>query len=582
MMTKGPQALRTGVMGLGLAALLWAPDTAASQDMRVQLQANDGSVTITGTFVDLSDGLYTIQTELGPIIIDESFVTCTGPGCPGEDQAVVIDRRIQLISRDGSSEVVGELPTFEDDFYELSTSLGTFWFDTSDVYCFGAACPDVTEANPNFSITAGDVAVEKLLPPLLRAYAEDKGLLYDYEMAANNMPYVRLLDTVDGSIVANIALETAPTFQAFATLVEDPTDIAVVDQALSISAKQLSADEYLIARDALVFITHKDNPVRDLTLGEAGGIWGGAVETWEPLGGGSMPITVHMTREASDTIPAIFTDRVLLANGIDARNLYGIAFHPNEAAVVRVVQGDRHAIGLVNRGAAERGNGSMLEIRKTCGLVSAPTDFDLKVDNYPLERPMLGYAIADAAHPIALDFLEWTGRDTAQLAVSDIGFGCDRLHRMKMRDMGVGIVQTSAASEFDGAQFAAMLRELRDADRLSITFRFQTASSLLDASSANFVRDLANRLRANEFEGLEVLLVGFADSSGGAELNTELAQERAASVRDILLAEFDAQTASRLNIRALSFGEQMPIDCNDTDLGRSNNRRVEVWVRQPA
>ncbi|MEP4260723.1 MAG: OmpA family protein, partial [Rhizobiaceae bacterium] len=80
-------------------------------------------------------------------------------------------------------------------------------------------------------------------------------------------------------------------------------------------------------------------------------------------------------------------------------------------------------------------------------------------------------------------------------------------------------------------------------------------------------------------DGQEILLVGFADSIGPADRNTVLSQRRAETVENLLAAEFDPQTRERLNIQALSFGEQMPLDCNETDDGRANNRRVEVWAR---
>ena len=203
-----------------------------------------------------------------------------------------------------------------------------------------------------------------------------------------------------------------------------------------------------------------------------------------------------------------------------------------------------------------------------------------KRQNYPYAQPVLAYGLDGSMHPFARDFLNWTQGASAQRAIKAHGFASTALQRMKIQDMGVAVVHNAAVEpDFDGNEFSAMMAELRAADRLSITFRFRPGSATLDDESAQNIERLAERLRQNEFDNQEVLLVGFADSIGPSDRNSVLAKRRADTVRDILAANFDGNAAQQ--IKALSFGEQMPLDCNDTDAGRANNRRVEVWVRVP-
>jgi phosphate transport system substrate-binding protein len=142
------------------------------------------------------------------------------------------------------------------------------------------------------------------------------------------------------------------------------------------------------------------------------------------------------------------------------------------------------------------------------------------------------------------------------------------------------LVHTAAVEpDFDGAQYSDMMQQLRGADRLSVSFRFNTGSSTLDVESIRNIEELATRMEADEFEGMEVLLVGFADSVGERTRNTALAQNRAEAVREVLTASVSAAKAQAL--QPISYGELLPLSCNDSDVGRERNRRVEVWLRLP-
>ncbi len=565
-------------VALGLASPLAAQ---TGQDASVRLEANDGSAVIVGELVEFDDGLFTVDTALGLITLEADDVSCVGAICPTEDaEAETTVNNIRLASEDGQTEVFGELVGFEDGIYTIDTLLGQLQIASEDVTCFGAACPRIEQVRTQFAISGGRYAIADFIPTMFEKYAQSAGFIYN-EIEDDGQRVIRLLDGQDGSVSANIRLNEASTAGSFAALASKQSDIAIVDQLLPEIMWRDVAQQYQIAHDALVFITHENNPVRDLTLPQLGDIWAGRTTNWQILGGGDFPIAVHMSLEEDSQIPLVFYEGVLVNNGFNVTDLDTVTFHETADGVMDAIRDDRTAIGVVSRVTAEDARARTVDLRKSCGLTSAPTDFEIKVENYPLSRPVLAYMGTSNPHPIAVDFLEWTRRNEAQLHVADAGFGGDTLQRMRLRDMGVGIIQTSVSEDFDGVQFSGMLRELQNADRLSITFRFEEGSTRLDAESVGFVQDLANRLRANEFEGLEVLQVGFADSSGDAGINTQLALDRAETVRQILLAEFDSATAARFNLTALSFGEQMPIDCNTDEAGRANNRRVEIWVRQP-
>lgn len=76
--------------------------------------------------------------------------------------------------------------------------------------------------------------------------------------------------------------------------------------------------------------------------------------------------------------------------------------------------------------------------------------------------------------------------------------------------------------------------------------------------------------------GFPVEIIGHTDSTGSPQENLVLSQARAESVRDYLLQDLSAERAE--NITALGKGDTNPIEDNNTEEGRNENRRVEINI----
>ena len=74
--------------------------------------------------------------------------------------------------------------------------------------------------------------------------------------------------------------------------------------------------------------------------------------------------------------------------------------------------------------------------------------------------------------------------------------------------------------------------------------------------------------------GLRLEVEGHTDSVGSDELNQQLSEKRAATVRDYLVQQGIGINA----VSARGFGKTMPVASNDTAAGRQQNRRVEMIV----
>jgi outer membrane protein OmpA-like peptidoglycan-associated protein len=73
----------------------------------------------------------------------------------------------------------------------------------------------------------------------------------------------------------------------------------------------------------------------------------------------------------------------------------------------------------------------------------------------------------------------------------------------------------------------------------------------------------------------ELMIEGHTDSVGSDESNLTLSQKRAEAVRDYLI---QSGISPDMIVATRGFGKTRPIASNDTEEGRSRNRRVEIIV----
>jgi OmpA-OmpF porin, OOP family len=77
-----------------------------------------------------------------------------------------------------------------------------------------------------------------------------------------------------------------------------------------------------------------------------------------------------------------------------------------------------------------------------------------------------------------------------------------------------------------------------------------------------------------EKETLEIVIAGHTDAQGSDEYNLKLSERRSKAVADYIIGK--GVPAAR--IKSVFFGEEYPVDTNDTAEGRKKNRRVEFKI----
>jgi outer membrane protein OmpA-like peptidoglycan-associated protein len=116
----------------------------------------------------------------------------------------------------------------------------------------------------------------------------------------------------------------------------------------------------------------------------------------------------------------------------------------------------------------------------------------------------------------------------------------------------------------------------RVSEGIKLTFDSQLLFDFGKASLRESYKDdlwkLGNTLK--QYPETDLLIVGHTDNVGSESFNEALSKKRAKTVSD----ELTSTGISKNRIKVKGKGETQPSETNETDLGRSQNRRVEIAI----
>jgi OmpA-OmpF porin, OOP family len=104
---------------------------------------------------------------------------------------------------------------------------------------------------------------------------------------------------------------------------------------------------------------------------------------------------------------------------------------------------------------------------------------------------------------------------------------------------------------------------------------FKLGSADISPRSEHLLDDMATLLNQHKQQIRRLEIEGYTDSTGGADFNQKLSQERAQNVKKALVKRGVAER----RLTARGYGEEQPIAPNFTNAGRARNRRVEFSIR---
>ncbi len=403
---------------------------------------------------------------------------------------------------------------------------------------------------------------QRLAPTLARAFAESEGWRFvrsrDEGLDEYRIDIERNGERAEIQISAHgtgTGLDAMLDGRADIWMASRPVSEAELARATALGRLDRPEQEHVIALDGLAIIVHPDNPLRSLSIADVRGVFAGDVRDWRELGAGAGAIVLHARDDRSGTYDT-FRSLVLAAATLAPSALR----YESSDALVAAVMADRNAIGFVGLDAVAQARALAIADEGTRALL--PLRMDVATEDYALSRRLFLY-VGDVQSERVRKFIEFAQGAQGQVIASRRGF------------VGQQLVAEILPPPPDMPLEYLALTE--GALRVSVNFRFDSGRTYLDGKALRDIERLAAFLASEPMRRHEVALFGFSDAKETNPLDAVmLSNDR---------ADYIAQQLNRAGVpvrRVRGMADVAPVASNDTDFGRSKNRRVEVWVRPRA
>ncbi len=116
-----------------------------------------------------------------------------------------------------------------------------------------------------------------------------------------------------------------------------------------------------------------------------------------------------------------------------------------------------------------------------------------------------------------------------------------------------------------------------DEETLKVNVSSEVSFDVNQATIKSNFRDSLNKVASvvSENDRTAIHVIGHTDSTGSASYNQQLSEKRASSV-----AQYLSQNGVQRNrMRIVGRGENLPVADNSSSSGRSQNRRVEIYLK---
>jgi phosphate transport system substrate-binding protein len=551
---------RAALKGLCLTAAALAPASALAEEVRLTLR-NGGSVC--GVITSEAGGTVTLTTPQGSRAVPSSQVASRrAEDCGGGQAAAAGQNRPAAAQAQAAGAPAGT--------------------QTAQASPRPAAAAGLPAGRELKMAGVADIG-ELLIPDLVDGYIAGLGLRpRGWSQGAS--PEQRFQEGRDGrgQPQRRVAVERAGPADAFVALGERRADIAMStrspsEQEASGVQRSLGVDlvtaqhENVLALDGLAIVVHPDNPVQRLKLDQIRDIFAGTITNWNAVGGPNRPIRV-LAREAASGAAEQFTAEVM-----GDRQIAGSADRMNSSAqIANNVAAEPGAIGLV--GMAFIGRSRALNLVASCGIEFPAGAFEIKTQDYPLERRLYLYSGAKG-NPMVEDFLRYVASPAGAEVVQDAGFtslqpvvGTREYTQFRLLDA------TRAAPTAPDPRYSQAMADysiaVRQALRLSSTFRFDAGSQALDVLGQGEVERVSEFMKRPENAKYKVNVLGFSDNIGAFGQQRSVSEKRAQEVARQL-----KQRGVTVNL-VQGYGYVAPVACEDDASAPAKNRRVELWLTQ--
>ncbi|MEL6640460.1 MAG: substrate-binding domain-containing protein [Pseudomonadota bacterium] len=486
---------------------------------------------------------------------------------------------IELRSPDGFISIEGEILSInENGMITVATSVGDVTVPAVEVACFGAACPDEGVAR---GVVEESVTVAA-------ADSENVTFMRNF-LLTTTASSSRRAQTTDGSValqgsgddqLTRVSFQTDPSAEDPAVTITNITPISAQVPDLGpvtswASGTQLPSQ--LLAAKALSVVASPEAGVTNLTIDDLARIYAGELTNWSELGGADFAITPIQVA-SSERLHQDVQDLVLTPSGKElSSNVFMVA---DIGAIFNVMISIPGAISVVPTEVS--GLGNVIGVTDSCGVASRATPFSVSAGIYPLTLSTVAVYEQDVQTTLTQVALDKAALSAYGDPVVEAGFAAPGLYALDKASTTARLT-TLMEAEFDGPNRLAalnLMQRLFDAKQLSATFTDGPQSQTEGAwSRAHFVR-LADAIRAGDYDGHDVMFVGFAEETADPAEAIALSERAATNI----LAAFDAfapDVTSRPDITftASGHGAVSKVRCFHNGVDAARGTSIEVWVR---
>jgi phosphate transport system substrate-binding protein len=510
-------------------------------------------------------------------------------------------QEVHLVGKDSNINVVGKLLSARNGEFLVETEIGEFIVNQELVTCEGEGCPTGLAINYDLEFAAPLELSEILIPILVDGYAatdldaeaellDSNGEVVDTETVevgdnkyGQELDFALKITDYEGEDVGAFGIHTATGARVFERLAKKEADIIFTETAARKANRAAVSDggggnlrdfdqERVVAVDGFAMVVNPVNNVPSLTLKQAEGIFHGTITNWSEVGGTNAPINLYSFDPDTEAFHHI--DDLLFHSDDHSLTESSSIVHSTRELVTAVTE-DAAGFGIVS--FSSKRDARAVPLKSECGIIQAPSLFNLKTEEYELQSRVIAYNRSDV-DGFGREFVDYLDTPALDGLVAKAGF----VDLSITSDPQLEAVERLTAeleegeNEYEAEIVEELLKNMNTHERLSTTFRFAPGSQRLDNKAK---RDMGRMLAyLTENKPSEVVVVGFTDNKGPFDPNLLISQERADSILAQLQKE-GGDIFEGVTMKAQGFGELEPVACNTNPKGRSTNRRVEIWVK---
>ncbi|NVZ53921.1 substrate-binding domain-containing protein [Pseudomonas sp. B6002] len=428
---------------------------------------------------------------------------------------------------------------------------------------FAVSAPlSAPDQGPALRVQGSNTIGAALGPALVKGLMEHQGLQGVHSEPADGANEQRVVGKTRAGKTVTIEVAAHGSSTGFSALKKATADLAASSRPIkdaelvdleALGDLKSPEAEQVIAIDGLAIILNPQNPLNTLNTEQLAQIFNGEISTWEALGGVGGAIHLYARDDQSGTYDT-FKDLVLRLRG---KPLAPSAkrFESSEQLSDAVSQ-DPQGIGFIGLPYVRQAKAVAIVDGDSQPML--PLNSLIATEDYPLSRRLFFYLPPSSHNPWAKALVNFAQSSKGQAIVAANGFIAQQVQAMG--------VEPRASMP---AEYQAIARE---AQRLSVNFRFEEGSASLDNKARQDLQRVVAYLKTHGKLDKQVTLVGFGDAKNDPQRAALLSKLRGMAVRRELVK-------NGVVLRDIQgFGAQMPVAANTADEGRIKNRRVEVWV----